>query len=264
MTGDTSDTRSGARLEGRRALVTGGSRGIGAAICRELAARGASGIVIGADDARGLDSISEELRGLGADVTTVIVDLRKADDAKRLVDEAGTVDILVNNAAPGQGSSMFLDTDDAAWDLQLEVILRAAVRLIRLVGPSMVERGRGSIINISSMSVRDAAPYVAPYAAAKAGLEVVTRVAALEMGPSGVRTNAVAPSFVPTQRVAHLVADEVALAAMAARVPLGRLATPEDIARAVGWLASDDASFVNGQVLTVDGGATAGHWRPKQ
>ena len=200
-----SDMAVSGSLAGRRALVTGGSRGIGAAICRQLAMRGAQEIVIAADDERGLDEISDELATFGTLARPVVVDLRDADATLHLAEEAGAVDILVNNAAPGQGRTMFLDTDDDAWDLQLDVILRAAVRLIRSVGRSMVELRRGSIVNISSMSVRDAAPYVAPYAAAKAGIEVVTRVAALEMGPHGVRTNAVAPSFVPTQRVAHLL-----------------------------------------------------------
>jgi NAD(P)-dependent dehydrogenase (short-subunit alcohol dehydrogenase family) len=248
-------------LKSQRALVTGASRGIGEAIATGLAAMGAE-IVIAADDAEGVERVCSKLAAAGAVAHARQVDLRDPAAIETLVDDAGDLDILVNNAAPGQGHTAFLDTPDEAWELQLDLILWAPLRLIRPIGRAMAKRGSGAIVNISSMSVRDAAPYVAPYAAAKAGLEVITRVAALELGPQGVRVNAIAPSFVPTARVAHLADDPEFLQRAAASVPLGRLATPEDIANAVCWLCSDAASFVNGQVITVDGGMSAGRWRP--
>jgi NAD(P)-dependent dehydrogenase (short-subunit alcohol dehydrogenase family) len=248
-------------LRGQRALVTGSSRGIGEAIAKGLGAMGADLIVV-ADDAEGVKRVCDELGATGVVAEGHVVDLRSAASIQDLVERAGVVDILVNNAAPGQGHQSFLDTPDEAWELQFDLILWAPLRLIRPLGRAMAQRRRGSIVNISSMSVRDAAPYVAAYASAKAGLEVITRVAALELGVSGVRVNAVAPSFVPTSRVVHLAEDPAFLQRAAESVPLGRLATVDDIANAVCWLCSDAASFVSGQVITVDGGMSAGRWRP--
>ncbi|SNQ45265.1 Gluconate 5-dehydrogenase [Frankia canadensis] len=248
-------------LADRRALITGGSRGIGEAIAVLLASMGTT-VVLAADDEPGLEKAGATIEGAGGQAELHVVDLLDPTAVADLATAAGDVDILINNAAPGQGRLPFLETPDEAWDLQLGLILRTSVQLIRALGPGMATRGRGSIVNISSSSVVDAAPYVAPYAAAKAGLEVVTRIAALELGPRGVRTNAVRPSFTPTQRVAHLVADPEFLAHQSRKVPLGRLAAVEDIANAVAWLCSDAASFVNGQVITVDGGGSAGTWRP--
>jgi len=246
-------------LSGRRALITG-SRGIGEAIARRLGAMGADVILV-SNDPVGMEQLAADLRASGTKVEHHTVDLLDPAAVSGVAEAAGVVDILVNNAAPGQGKDAFLDTDDNAWELQLGIILKGAVRLIRPIGRAMAERGHGCIVNISSMAVQDASPFVTPYAAAKAGLEVVTRVAALELGPRGVRVNAVRPSFVPTQRVSHLAADEAFLARAANLNPLGRLATTDDIADAVGWLASPAAAFVNGQVITIDGGASAGRWR---
>ena len=242
-------------------MITGGSRGIGEAIATGLARMG-SDVVLVADDAEGLERVGRKLTDLGVNVDQHVVDLRDAGEIQALVDRAGQIDILVNNAAPGQGHLPFLETPETDWQLQFDLILWAPLRLIRPIGKAMAERGSGVVVNISSMSVRDAAPYVAPYAAAKAGLEVITRVAALELGAHGVRVNAVAPSFVPTARVGHLANDPAFLQRAAESVPLGRLATVDDIADAVCWLSSDAASFVSGQVITVDGGLSAGRFRP--
>jgi NAD(P)-dependent dehydrogenase (short-subunit alcohol dehydrogenase family) len=248
-------------LAGKRALITGGSRGIGEAIALRLASMGASLLLV-ADDEDGLANVKSAVTDAGGVAEVQVVDLLDKHAVERLGQYASDVDILVNNAAPGQGREMFSDTTDEAWDLQLELILRVSVRLIRAIGPQMAERGWGSIVNISSASVIDAAPYVAPYAAAKAALEVVTRIAALEYGPSGVRVNAVRPSFTPTARVGHLVSDVEFLESRAKKVPLGRLATPSDTADVVAWLCSDGSRFVSGQSINVDGAVTAGTWRP--
>src|SRR4051794_35150982 len=136
------------------------------------------------------------------------------------------------------------------------------VRLMRVLGPRMGERGGGSIINVSSTSAFSPAPAIAPYAASKAALEVIMRVLTLEWGPKNVRVNAVAPSMTRTQRVAPLLADREFEARTIGRVPLGRLAETSDVANAVAWLASDAASFVSGQVLVTDGGSSAGLFIP--
>jgi NAD(P)-dependent dehydrogenase (short-subunit alcohol dehydrogenase family) len=254
-------TTDGSPLAGRRALITGGSRGIGEAIALRLASMGASLLLV-ADDEDGLANVKSAVAQAGGEAEVQVVDLLDKAAVERLGEYASDVDVLVNNAAPGQGRTMFSETPDDAWDLQLELILRVSVRLMRAVGPKMAERGWGSIVNISSASVADAAPYVAPYAAAKAGLEAVTRVAALEYGPSGVRVNAVRPSFTPTARVGHLASDADFLESRAKKVPLGRIATPADIAELVAWLCTDAAGFITGQSINIDGGVTAGTWRP--
>jgi NAD(P)-dependent dehydrogenase (short-subunit alcohol dehydrogenase family) len=254
-------TFSSDALAGRRALITGGSRGIGEAIGIRLAEMGASLLLV-ADDEAGLANVKAKVSEAGGIAEVQVVDLLDKNAVQKLAEDASDVDILVNNAAPAQGWTMFSETPEEAWDLQLELILRVSVRLMRSIGPKMASRGRGSIVNISSASVVDAAPYVAPYAAAKAGLEVATRVAALEFASGGVRVNAVRPSFIPTARVGYLANDEVFLESRAKKVPLGRLATPADIADVVGWLCSDAAAFVSGQWINVDGAVTAGSWRP--
>lgn len=215
-------------------------------------------VVLVSDDEPGMKRVVDDISEGGGTAEHAVVDLRDREAIARFAEGVGAVDILVNNAAPNQGKSAFLDTDDDAWDLQFDIILRAAVRLIRPIGRGMVERGTGCIVNVSSQSVANGASFVTPYAAAKAGLEVVTRMAALELGPGGVRVNAIRPSFVPTARVAHLASDEEFLAKAAAKFPLGRLASPEDMANTVGWLASDAAAFVSGAIITVDGGMAGG------
>jgi NAD(P)-dependent dehydrogenase (short-subunit alcohol dehydrogenase family) len=250
-------------LSGQSALVTGSSRGIGEAIARQLAAMGAK-ILLAADDLAGLDAVASAIEADGGSAEVRVVDLTDRSSVSELADAARGVDILVNNAAPGQGRMMFSDTTDEDWDKQMNLILRTSVWLIRSLAPSMASRGRGCVVNISSAAVEDASPKVVPYAAAKAGLEVVTRAGALEFGPQGVRFNAVRPSFVSTERVADLANDAEFLASRRHKVPLGRLATAEDIANAVAWLCSEAASFVNGQTIDVDGGVTAGTWRPER
>ncbi|QHE73315.1 SDR family NAD(P)-dependent oxidoreductase [Rhodococcus sp. WAY2] len=248
-------------LAGRRALVTGGSRGIGEGIAVHLASMGAS-LLLAADDAEGLANVKSTILEAGGEAETQVVDLLDKEAVEELGRSAADVDILVNNAAPGQGRTLFSETPDEDWDLQLELILRVSVRLMRSIGPRMVERGWGSIVNISSGAVVDGSPQVAPYAAAKAALEAVTRVAALEYGAAGVRVNAVRPSFTPTARNGRFSQDAEFLASRAKKVPLGRIATTSDIAEVVAWLSTDAAGFITGQSINVDGGATAGTWRP--
>jgi len=244
-------------LEGRRALVTGGARGIGEAIGRTLSSMGAN-LVIADVNLDLADALAEELRAGGAKAEAVTVDLRDRGATLDFARAVGPVDVLVNNAAPTQSNSPFMETPDSEWELQFSVILWAPLVLVRELGKGMAERGRGSIVNILSTSARSPASFVAPYAAAKAALEIITKVTALELGPSGVRSNAIAPAFVPTERN-RPVWDRVGFTEGARQAnPLVRLATPQDMASTVAWLASDAASYVNGQVITVGGGSSAG------
>jgi NAD(P)-dependent dehydrogenase (short-subunit alcohol dehydrogenase family) len=204
------------------------------------------------------DALAEELRGGGAKAEAVTIDLRDRDATLDFARGVGAVDVLVNNAAPTQSNTAFMDTPDSEWELQFSVILWGPIVLVRELGRGMADRGRGSIVNILSTSARSPAAFVAPYAAAKAALEIVTKVTALELGPRGVRSNAIAPAFVPTERN-RPVWERVGFTEGATQAnPLGRLATPQDMASTVAWLVSDAASYVNGQVITVDGGTSAG------
>jgi len=248
-------------LAGQRAVVTGAARGIGEAIARSLAAAGADVVVADLNGAAATQ-VADDIVGAGGKATAVAVDLSEPPTVVDFAHTLGQVDVLVNNAAPRQTNTPFLDTPDEEWDIQFALILTAPRLLIRELGRTMAERGRGAIVNISSASAVRPASFVAPYAAAKAGIEVLTKVAALELGPRGVRTNAVAPTFVPTERN-RPVWERVGFSEQSGRAnPLGRMATPDDVAAVVTWLATDAAGYLNGQVIAVDGGSSAGIFMP--
>jgi NAD(P)-dependent dehydrogenase (short-subunit alcohol dehydrogenase family) len=235
-------------LAGMRAMVTGGSRGIGAATIRQLAAMGAE-VVIADVNLTLAEELAGELAASGTQATAVGVDLTDRDATAELGRQMGALDILVNNAAPRQTNGDFLEMSDADWELQFAVILWAPIVLTREIGKAMRDAGKGSIVNISSVAVRNPTGFVAPYATAKSALETLTRITATELGPSGVRCNAVAPTFVPTernrpswQRVGY---DESTGLDSRGRA----LTTPEDIAEVVAWVASPAAAHVNGEVI---------------
>lgn len=253
---------SSTALTGKRALVTGGSRGIGGAIADRLAGMGAA-LVIADVNMQGAQAKVEELRSTGGAAEAHQVDLSDRAATKAFAAGIGAIDILVNNAAPMQTNAPFLEIPDDEWELQFSVIMWAPLLLTRAIGRAMVDAGNGgAIVNILSTSVRSPATFVAPYAAAKAALDVITKCSALELGPHGIRTNAVAPTFVPTERN-RPVWERTGFSEGSSRSnPSGRMATPEDIAGAVAFLVSEDAAFVNGQTLTVDGGSSAGIFMP--
>jgi NAD(P)-dependent dehydrogenase (short-subunit alcohol dehydrogenase family) len=244
-------------LAGRRALVTGSSRGIGAAIASAFAAAGAE-VYLAADDKEGLEATREVIVKAGGRARAIVVDLTDPQSIDDLVQQCQGVDTLVNNAAPDQKPLPLLEAPESLWEKMFALNLWAPLVLIRRLAPAMMDAGAGCIINISSVSVRNPAPRVAPYAASKAALEQLTKVAALEFASSGVRVNAIAPSMVRTQRTQAMLADPAFEASAKARIPMGRLAEPSDVAEAAVWLASDAASFVTGQVIWVEGGSTVG------
>jgi 3-oxoacyl-[acyl-carrier protein] reductase len=235
-----------ASLDGRQALVTGGSRGIGAAIARELAAAGATVVVgyrSGKDEA---ESLAGEIGG-----KAVQADVAVAEEAKRLVEEAGDVDVLVNNAGVTRDGVLARMTDED-WRTVLETNLSAAFYTCRAVTRGMMKRRAGAIVNLSSIVGIHGNWGQTNYAASKAGIIAFTKSLAQELGSRGVRANVVAPGYIKT-RLTDAIPDE-AQTKMLDLTPLGRFGDPEDVARAVRFLCSDDASFITGEVLVVGGG----------
>jgi 3-oxoacyl-[acyl-carrier protein] reductase len=235
-----------ASLEGKTALVTGASRGIGRAIAQELAVAGAS-VVIGYRS--GKDE-AEALAGeLGA--RAVRADVSSAEDAARLVEEAGDLDILVNNAGLTRDGLLARMSDDD-WRTVIDTNLSSVFYTCRAVCRPMMKKRGGSIVNISSIVGVHGNWGQTNYAASKAGIIGFTKSLARELGSRGVRANVVAPGYVKTQLTDVLPAE--ATAAMLQATPLGRLGEPEDVAGAVRFLCSDAAAFITGEVLLVDGG----------
>jgi 3-oxoacyl-[acyl-carrier protein] reductase len=235
-----------ASLEGKLALVTGASRGIGRAIAEELARAGAEVVVgyrTGRDDAEQLAAAIGG-RAIQADVSL-------PDDARRLVEEAGDVDVLVNNAGLTRDGLLARMSDDD-WRTVLDTNLSSVFYTCRAVTRPMMKKRGGSIVNISSVVGVHGNWGQTNYAASKAGIIGFTKSLARELGSRGVRANVVAPGYVKT-RLTDVLPEE-ATQAMIANTPLGRVAEPHEIAGAVRFLASDDASFVTGEVLLVDGG----------
>jgi 3-oxoacyl-[acyl-carrier protein] reductase len=235
-----------ARLDGKTALVTGASKGIGRAIAQELARAGASVVVgyrTGADDA---EALASELGG-----RAVQADVADAADAKRLVDEAGDVDILVNNAGLTRDTVLARMSDDD-WHTVLETNLSSVFYTCRAVTRPMMKKRAGAIVNVSSIVGVHGNFGQTNYAASKAGIIGFTKSLARELGSRGVRANVVAPGYVKTALTDVL--PEEATQTMVANTPLGRIAEPAEIAGAVRFLVSEDASFITGEVLLVDGG----------
>jgi NAD(P)-dependent dehydrogenase (short-subunit alcohol dehydrogenase family) len=248
-----------ARLHDRTALVTGSTDGIGVAIARALADEGAHVIVSGRNTARG-EKVVAEIAERGGSASFEGADLalggaairRLADGAHAVAD--GPLDILVNNAAmliaPGPTAEVGEDMIDGA----LAVNVKAAFLLTGLIAPAMASRGSGSIINVGSINGLVGMAGSALYSTTKAAIHSLTKSWAAEYGPAGVRVNTVAPGPTATEKTAAF-ADRVA--PIIARAPSRRLGTPEGVAQAVVFLASDDASGVQGATLTVDGGLSA-------
>jgi 3-oxoacyl-[acyl-carrier protein] reductase len=233
-------------LEGRTALVTGASRGIGRAIAEELARAGAS-VVVGYRS--GKDEAEELAGAIGG--RAIQADVSNADEARRLVDEAGDIDVLVNNAGLTRDGLLARMADDD-WRTVIETNLSSVFYTCRAVTRPMMKKRRGSIVNVSSVVGVHGNWGQTNYAASKAGIIGFTKSLARELGSRNIRANVVAPGYVKTQLTDVL--PEEATAAMIENTPLGRVAEPGEVAGAVRFLASDQASFITGEVLLVDGG----------
>jgi 3-oxoacyl-[acyl-carrier protein] reductase len=235
-----------ASLEGRTALVTGGSRGIGQAIATELANAGAQVVI-------GYRSGGDEAEKVAGDIggKAVQADVSNPEEAKRLVDEAGEVEILVNNAGVTR-DGLIARMSDEDWDVVIDTNLRGTFNTCRAVTRGMMKRRSGAIVNVSSIVGVHGNPGQTNYSASKAGIIGFTKALARELGSRGVRANVVAPGYISTRLTNEL--PEELKQAMLANTPLGRFGDPEDVAGAVRFLCSDAAAFVTGEVLLVDGG----------
>ena len=248
-------------LTGRVALVTGGGRGIGKAIAERLAEAGAN-VVIASRKKENLDATAVALANLPGKVVPIACHLGRAEQVESLVKETesklGPVDILVNNSATNVGQGPSLDVTDEMLDKMIEINIKAALRLVRLTVPRMIASGRGgSIINVSSISGLRPQPLGLLYSFTKAGLIMMTRSWAREFGAHGIRVNAIAPGLIQTDFSAYFWEDEGRRQHFLRDQPISRLGQPEDIGGLALLLASQEASFITGQVFVVDGGATA-------
>jgi gluconate 5-dehydrogenase len=247
-------------LTGTVAVVTGSSRGIGAALAEGLAVAGATVVVNGRDGAA-LEAARKDLADrTGAAVHAAAFDVTDDDAVVAAVEaieaEVGPVGVLVNNAGV-QHRVRMLDLDVADWHRVLEANLTGPFLVGRAVARHMVGRGHGKIVNIASVQARLARPGIAPYAASKGGIAMLTRTMCAEWGPAGVQANAIAPGYVDTVLTAALVADPEFDAWVRGRTPARRWGRPEELVGTLLWLASGASDFVNGQVVHVDGGMTA-------
>jgi NAD(P)-dependent dehydrogenase (short-subunit alcohol dehydrogenase family) len=245
-------------LKGKTALVTGSTSGIGRATAFALAARGARVLVVGRNEQRAKDAVAE-IEGSGGSATyrlTTLSDLESALDLVQWATEAGGghVDILINNAGVA-----LLGPSSAATEPEFDETFALNVKipffLVAELAPAMAERGWGSVVNVSTMVASFGQGGMAMYGASRAALELLTKAWAAEYGPSGVRVNAVAPG--PTRTALMEALPEEMVSQLAALAPAGRVARPEELAAAIVFLASDDASFVHGVTLAVDGGRVA-------
>lgn len=247
-------------LEGRVAIVTGGGRGIGKAIAHAFAEAGAH-VAIGSRKLANLEAAAAEMKSLPGKVLPIECHVGKADQLARLVqeteDKLGPVDIVVNNSATNIGQGPALDVTDDMLDKMVEINVKAALRLVRLTLPGMIERKRGSVINIASIAGLHPQPGGLLYSFTKAGLLMMTRSWAREFGPSGVRFNAIAPGLIQTDFSEFFWKDPGRRSFFESQSPIPRIGQPEEIGTLALYLASDQASFVTGQTFVIDGGQTA-------
>lgn len=242
------------RLKDTNALVTGGGRGIGRAIALRFAAEGASVTVadILQDNA---EKVVQEIRGLGQIAEAASLDVTNADQVQALFGRTARVDVLVNVAGIGLTRS-FLDTSLAEWEQVLRVNLTGTFLCSQAAARAMVERRRGKIINIASLSAQRGGTGRAAYGASKAGVSMLTKVMAVELSPYGITVNEIAPGPVNTEMTA-VTHDEATRQAYYNLIPMRRYAEREEIASAAVFLASAEADFINGHTLNVDGGFAA-------
>ena len=247
-------------LDRQIALVTGASRGIGRSIATVFAREGAQVVVCG----RKQETLDAVAREIGPRVKPVACHVGRLDQLRALVEstlaEFGRIDVLVNNAATNIAVGPAVELDEAAFDKMIEINLKSVFRLTNLVAPGMCARGSGSIVNIASIAGLHPQHHGMLYSVTKAALIMMTQSYARELGPSGVRVNAIAPGLIQTQLSEYYWKDRAQQDAVVARQPIRHLGQPEEVAEAALLLASGRGSFITGQTLVVDGGILLGAW----
>ncbi len=252
------------RLAGKNAVVTGAASGIGRETALRFAEEGAA-VVCADRDAEGADAVSASIAAGGGTAHAVGCDITSGPDVARLAEDAlaalGRIDVLVNNAGVTILGGV-AELSEADWQREIDINLSGAFRVSKAFWPHLAEAGGGAILSTASIAGVIAAPQDAAYVASKAGLIMLTRCMALDGAASGIRANCICPGFVDTPMFDGFLADqpdpESALARCAGRTPLGRIGTPRDIADGFVYLASDDARWITGTALVIDGGLTAG------
>jgi NAD(P)-dependent dehydrogenase (short-subunit alcohol dehydrogenase family) len=240
-------------LQDQRVLVTGATAGIGQEAAKQFARRGASVVITGRDTERGAQTVAA-IEAEGGRAEFIAADLNDIKSVQRLAEQAGDVDVLVNNAA-SLTAAPTLEQDVESFDIMFDVDVRAPFFLTAALLPKMIARGSGAIVNISSMGASVGVPFAPATAAAKAALESFTRSWAAAFGANGIRVNTVAPGPTRTDGAAGTFGD--GLEQLGSATPLGRTADPSEIAEAIVFLASPQASYLTGATVLVDGGFTA-------
>jgi NAD(P)-dependent dehydrogenase (short-subunit alcohol dehydrogenase family) len=246
-------------LDGKVAIVTGASRGIGAASARAFAAAGAT-VVLAARTASAIATIADEITANGGRALAVTTDVIDPESVERLVERTvtafGRLDIAFNNAGSGHMPKPLAEISFEDFEVGLKANLYGAFLGMKFEIPAMLAAGGGAIVNMASTAGLQGAPGMGPYAAGKHGVVALTKSAALDYGKSNIRVNALAPGPIVNEQMSHLPEDR--LQQIARFIPLGRLGRTEEVARAAVWLCSDEASFITGAVLSIDGGRLAG------
>ena len=249
------------RLKDKVAIVTGASRGIGAEIASQMAREGAT-VVLVSRKIEGLEAVASEIQGPGAAIPMACHighDDQRQALLEQVLDRCGKVDVLVNNAATNPHFGPMITADWGVWDKTFDVNVKGYFGLTKLVVGHLSERkSKGSVINVASVAGRIGAPFQGIYAMTKAAVISMTKTLAMELGPSGIRVNAIAPGLVKTRFASALVNNEEIRSSIVERTPLKRVGEPADIAGAAVFLASDEANYVTGEVMVIDGGWTLG------
>jgi len=245
-------------LEGRTALITGSSQGIGFALARGLAQAGAR-VVLNGRDAAKLSKAAETLRGEDLTIEEAVFDVTDSpavsEGIARIEREIGSIDILVNNAGIQRRAPLH-EFDEGDWRDVMETNIDSVFYVSKAVAAHMIPRGKGKIINICSVQSELGRPSVAPYAASKGAIKMLTRGMCIDWGPHGIQVNGIGPGYFKTELTDALVKDETFSGWLTGRTPSRRWGNVEELAGAAIYLASDASSFVNGHILYVDGGIT--------